>query len=80
MSKLMGKVKYWNAEKHFGFILAEDFCEYFLHQNDCVGFTPALKMPVSFEVGKDKKQRIKAVLVEINKSVSVEGGSEHEST
>lgn len=42
-----GKVKFFNAKNHFGFIIGEDNTEYFVHQS---GLTPGTRLYENDEV------------------------------
>ena len=60
---MTGKIKYWNAEKGFGFIAVEGQNEdFFCHVSD-VSFLPEAGDVVEFEIGQ-RNNRVLAVKVE----------------
>jgi CspA family cold shock protein len=72
--KKRGKVKWFNAAKHYGFIVAEDGGEVFLHQEQVVDGTESEireGQPVAFHVRQGSKGP-RALNVEL---VKTDGGS-----
>jgi cold shock protein len=54
-----GKIKKYNTEKAYGFIVSDSGDEYFFHISGVSeGFMPAEGARVSFEVGEGKKGQI----------------------
>ena len=65
MDRLSGTVKFWNKEKKYGFIKAEDGREFFFHLSGIADGTtvPDKNMEVRFRLGNSEKGP-KAVEVE----------------
>ena len=52
---MLGKIKWFNAKKGFGFIICEDGKDLFAHISEFGGQTPQDEDNVEFEVGQGRK-------------------------
>lgn len=71
-SRQRAMCKHWNSSRGFGFLISEDNEEIFVHFTDCEGFVPEKDMALTFEKGKDKFNRPKAIRVKVSGSVSTD--------
>jgi len=52
-----GRCKFFDPAKAWGFVVAPDGKEYFVHQDECEGILPNEGQRVTFELGTDARGR-----------------------
>jgi cold shock protein len=58
-----GKIKFFNTQKGFGFIIGDDGKDYFTHISNCIEKELMKDTPVTFELEQGKRG-VKAIKVE----------------